>query len=113
MKVWKYIQLLKDISGIVIFIWRYIRYSRLQFHFFKLANFTSFQQSQISDIIPAILSAEIVIAASNDWRLQEEIITHFVCFQHLTNSENIYHKIIPVLLIKLKKAVSRLYKTTS
>ena len=66
----------------------------------------SFQQSQISDIIPAILSAEVVIAASNDWRLQEEIITHFVCFQHLTNSENIYHKIIPVLLIKLKRAVS-------
>ena len=71
-------------------------------------NFNSlcFQQSQISEIIPAILSAEVVIAASNDWRLQEEIITHFVCFQHLTNSDNIYHKIIPVLLIKLKRAVS-------
>ncbi|XP_053409044.1 serine/threonine-protein phosphatase 4 regulatory subunit 4-like [Mercenaria mercenaria] len=62
------------------------------------------KQHQIADLIPAILSAEIVIAASNDWRLQETIIDHFKCFQHLTNSENIYHKIIPVLLIKLKKA---------
>ncbi|XP_060560936.1 serine/threonine-protein phosphatase 4 regulatory subunit 4-like isoform X3 [Ruditapes philippinarum] len=62
------------------------------------------KQNQIADLIPAILSAEIVIAASNDWRLQETIIEHFKCFQYLTNSENIYHKIIPVLLIKLKRA---------
>lgn len=68
--------------------------------------FLTFQQNQISDIIPAILSAEVVIAASNDWRLQETIIDHFKCFQHLTNSETIYQKILPVLLNKLRRAVS-------
>ncbi|KAL4238285.1 Serine/threonine-protein phosphatase 4 regulatory subunit 4 [Mactra antiquata] len=62
------------------------------------------KQHQVSDLIPAILSAELVITSSNDWRLQEQIIEHFKCFQHLTNSENIYHKIIPVLLLKLRTA---------
>lgn len=68
--------------------------------------FLTLQQNQISDIIPAILSAEVVIAASNDWRLQETIIDHFKCFQHLTNSEILYQKILPVLLNKLRRAVS-------
>ncbi|XP_052767740.1 serine/threonine-protein phosphatase 4 regulatory subunit 4-like isoform X2 [Mya arenaria] len=62
------------------------------------------KQNQIADIIPAILSAELVIASSNDWRLQEMIVEHFRCFQYLTNSENIYNKIIPVLMRKLRTA---------
>lgn len=65
-----------------------------------------FQQNQIADIIPAILSAEVVIASSNDWRLQETIVEHFRCFQYLTNSDNIFNKIIPVLFNKLRRAVS-------
>ncbi|WAR19771.1 PP4R4-like protein [Mya arenaria] len=64
----------------------------------------NFPQNQIADIIPAILSAELVIASSNDWRLQEMIVEHFRCFQYLTNSENIYNKIIPVLMRKLRTA---------
>lgn len=62
------------------------------------------KQNQISDIIPAILSAEVVIASSNDWRLQETIVDHFKSFQYLTSSDNVYSKIIPVLLQKLRRA---------
>lgn len=71
-----------------------------------LLIFFLFQQNQISDIIPAILSAEVVIAASNDWRLQETIIDHFRCFRYLTSSETIYNKIMPVLFNKLRRSVS-------
>lgn len=77
-----------------------------KFRFYNTLPFVYFQQHQVSELIPAILSAEVVIASSNDWRLQELIIQHFKCFQHLTNSDNIYHKIIPVLLLKLRNAVS-------
>ncbi|KAL3873913.1 hypothetical protein ACJMK2_036990 [Sinanodonta woodiana] len=67
-------------------------------------NLSDTKLNAIAEIIPAILTAEIVISASNDWRLQEELMKHLVCLQDCTSSENIYNKVIPVLFNKLRTA---------
>ncbi|XP_050404688.1 serine/threonine-protein phosphatase 4 regulatory subunit 4 [Patella vulgata] len=63
---------------------------------------TEARMNALSEIIPAILSAEIVVFASNDWRLQESLMKSLSCLPACCNSEDIYCKVIPVLFQKLK-----------
>ncbi|KAK3599632.1 hypothetical protein CHS0354_029090 [Potamilus streckersoni] len=67
-------------------------------------NLSDTKLNAIAEVIPAILTAEVVISASNDWRLQEELMRNLVFLQDCTSSENIYNKVIPVLFNKLRTA---------
>ncbi|KAL5008249.1 hypothetical protein ScPMuIL_013830 [Solemya velum] len=65
---------------------------------------TDAKMSSLSEIIPAILSAELVVFGSNNWRLQEELMSNLSGLPRCLPSESIHQKIIPVLFEKLKNA---------
>ena len=72
--------------------------------FSKVINPDKFSSS--SDLLSALISAERVIFASNDWRLQEQFIDSLSSFTKLLSSEHIYHRLVPLIFDKLHNAVS-------
>ncbi|XP_041351880.1 serine/threonine-protein phosphatase 4 regulatory subunit 4-like isoform X2 [Gigantopelta aegis] len=57
----------------------------------------------VSDIIPVIIDAERVISTSNNWRLQEVLMTNLACLTDCCSNDVICSKVIPMLFEKLKK----------
>ena len=57
------------------------------------------------DLLEAILSSEGVIFASNNWRLQEELMKKLSCMVKCFSSDHIFLKFMPLLFRKLLTAV--------
>jgi hypothetical protein len=55
--------------------------------------------------LASILSSEAVIFASNNWRLQEELMKQFACMVKCFSSDHIFQKFMPLLFKKLLTAV--------
>lgn len=75
-------------------------------------SFFSFQMNHLADIIPSLLAAEKVILASNNWRLQEELMTNLSCLPKCFTSDAIFSRIIPMIYKNVQKAVSFFIKIT-
>lgn len=58
------------------------------------------------DLLTAILTCDNVIFASNDWRLQEQILENMSSLTQIFSSDQIYNKLIPHIFNKLHNAVS-------
>lgn len=64
------------------------------------------------EVVSALLSAETVVFASNNWRLQEDMMNNMACLGKVCSSDMLYTRVIPVLLHKMKHGVSYIYQYT-
>ena len=62
---------------------------------------TDTKNGNLSEIMSAIISCDQVIAASNKWRLQEELLDKMASVHCVFSSDHIYAKLVPLLMIKL------------
>ncbi|XP_064600821.1 serine/threonine-protein phosphatase 4 regulatory subunit 4-like [Liolophura sinensis] len=65
---------------------------------------TESKMNHLADIIPALLAAEKVIFSSNNWRLQEELMTNLSCLPKCFTSDAIFSRIIPMVYKNVQKA---------
>ncbi|CAH1792525.1 unnamed protein product [Owenia fusiformis] len=68
------------------------------------STITESKMAAMSEVIPALLHCEGVIFSTNNWRLQEEMMSQWACLPHCLTSDHIYNKFIPVVFNKLHRA---------
>lgn len=60
----------------------------------------------LDEILDAMIECETVIASTNNWRLQAELVEQFSRLPGLFPSDLLYHKVVPLMFRKIHKAVS-------
>ncbi|XP_064621258.1 serine/threonine-protein phosphatase 4 regulatory subunit 4-like isoform X2 [Lineus longissimus] len=58
----------------------------------------------LTDVIPALIACDCVVTASNNWRLQADLMDQLSCLHKIFTSEQIHQKFIPLLFKKLSSA---------